>query len=131
MRMCCPLLTGDDEGENEAEERERFGERDAEEHRRLDLTSRLGLTGHRRDGVADDDADADAGADGRAAVGNASTDGRKTLDEFASVLGTEDRQRWKMCSSNCDSLFLVVVVSGDRGVAMARPMKTPARIVKM
>ena len=74
-----PLSAGDDEREDEAEERERLGERDAEEHRRSHGAGRLGLAGHRGDRVTDDQTDADAGADGGAAVDDASTDGRQTL----------------------------------------------------
>src|SRR4051794_31036597 len=68
----------DDEGKHEAEERERFGERDAEEHGRADHAGRLRLAGHRRDGVADDQPDADARADGRAAVDDATADRGET-----------------------------------------------------
>src|SRR4051794_27413120 len=68
------LLTRDDEGEDEAEERERLGERDTEEHGRTDHAGRLRLARHRRDGVADDEPDADAGADGGAAVDDATAD---------------------------------------------------------
>src|SRR6478752_3597442 len=72
--------TGSDELEqdedDEADEGERLGEGDAEEHGRLDLTGRLGLAGHGLHGLADEVADADAGADGREAVGEAGAGGR-------------------------------------------------------
>src|SRR5262249_2944070 len=84
------LLARDDEREDEAEERERFGEGDAEEHGRADHGGGFGLAGHRGDGVAHHDADADAGADGRAAVDDAPTDGREALLQFARILGCED-----------------------------------------
>src|SRR5205085_1494186 len=86
-------LLADDEGEDEAEERERLGEGDAEEHGRADHARRLGLAGHGRDRVADHEADADAGADGRAAVDDAATDGREALLELAGVLRSEKRNR--------------------------------------
>ena len=73
------LLTRDDEGEDEAEERERLGEGDAEEHGGAHHAGGLGLAGHGGDGVADHEADADAGADGGAAVDDAGADGRETL----------------------------------------------------
>ena len=60
-----------EEEEDEPEQGERLGERDTEEHRRADRAGPLGLAGHRGDGVAHHDADADAGADGRAAVDDA------------------------------------------------------------
>src|SRR5262249_14522533 len=85
-----PLSAGDDEREDEAEERERFGERDAQEHRRTDGAGRLGLARHRRDGVTDDEADADAGADGSATVNNAAADGGETGFELTFGLLGED-----------------------------------------
>ena len=74
------LLARDDEREDEAEQSEGLGERDAQEHRGAHHAGRLGLASHGRDGVADDEADADAGADGRAAVDDAAADGREALD---------------------------------------------------
>ena len=73
------LLARDDEREDEAEQSEGLGERDAEEHRGAHHAGRLGLAGHGRDGVADDEADADAGADGRAAVDDATADRGEAL----------------------------------------------------
>src|SRR5438552_15947076 len=64
----------DDEGQHEPEERERLGERDAEEHGRADHARRLRLARHRGDGISDDEADTDAGADRRAAVDDAAAD---------------------------------------------------------
>src|SRR4029077_15009078 len=61
--------------DHEADERERFGEGDAEEHRGADHAGRFGLTGHGLDGLTDEEADADAGADGRQAVGETGADG--------------------------------------------------------
>ena len=50
--------------DHEADEGERFGEGDAEEHRGADHAGGLGLAGHGLDRLADERADADAGADG-------------------------------------------------------------------
>ena len=91
MRVRTVLLAvrvsaGDDEGEHEPEERERFGERDAEEHGRADDAGRLGLARHRGDGVADHEADADAGADRGAAVDDAAADCGQTRLELAGIL---------------------------------------------
>src|SRR2546423_9206184 len=61
--------------DDEPDERERFGERDTEEHRRAGQTGRLGLAGHGLDGLAHHVADADAGADGGKAVGEPGADG--------------------------------------------------------
>src|SRR5205085_11402477 len=69
------LLTGDDEGENEPEQGQGPGEGDAEEHRRAGHARGFGLAGHGRDGVADDDADADTRPDGGPAVDDASAHG--------------------------------------------------------
>src|SRR5581483_12520661 len=54
-----------DELEDEPDEGEGLGERDAEEHGRTDRSLHLGLPRHRLDGVADDQTDADTRADGR------------------------------------------------------------------
>src|SRR3954469_26059868 len=75
------LLARDDEREDEAEQREGFGEGDTEEHRRTDHAGRLRLTSHRRDGVADDEADADSRADGCAAVDDATADRGETRSD--------------------------------------------------
>ena len=117
------LLAGDDEGEDEAEERQGLGEGDAEEHGRADHAGGLGLAGHGRDGVADHDADADAGADGGAAVDDAATDGREAVDELARLLLAmiEDVPARVSPSCFCDQC------SG----CMAPPMYTAVRIVKM
>ena len=50
----------------------------------------LGLAGHGLDGVADDEADADARADGRGAVDDAGTDGLQTGLELTGLLGGEE-----------------------------------------
>src|SRR3954468_1784102 len=84
-RITVPLAR-DDEGEDEPEEGERLGEGDAEEHGGAHHAGGLRLTGHRGDGVADDDADADARTDGGAAVHDAATDRGQSLDELAGVL---------------------------------------------
>src|SRR5258707_14144763 len=64
----------DDERENEAEERERLGERDPEEHRGSHGSGRLGVAVHSGDDVADHQADAVAVADGGGAAHDSSTD---------------------------------------------------------
>ena len=76
----------------EAEQRQRLGERDAEEHGGADRALHLGLAGHRLDRVADHEADADAGADGRGAVHDAGTDGLQTVLDFARLRGSEEQR---------------------------------------
>src|SRR5436190_20427908 len=92
IRITTSSLTGDDEGEHEPEQGQCLGEGDAEEHRGARHTGGLGLAGHGGDGVADDDADADARPDGGAAVDDASADSRETLLELARVLGCQHQQ---------------------------------------
>src|SRR5690606_33690162 len=58
-----------EEEDDEADERQRLDEGDAEEHGRADHAGRLGLAGHGLDRLAHEVADADAGADGAEAVG--------------------------------------------------------------
>ena len=53
----------------------------------------LGLARHRGDGVADHDADADARADGGAAVHDASTDGLETGLELTGLLDCEEQSK--------------------------------------
>src|SRR5438309_2225283 len=89
LRMFCFLSAGDDEGEDEPEEGEGLGEGDAQEHRRAGHAGRLGLTGHGRDGIAHDDADADARPDGGAAVDDPTPDGGEPFGQLAGVLGCE------------------------------------------
>ena len=99
-------LTGDDEGQHEPEERKRFGERNAEEHGRTDHAGSLRLTGHSGDGIADDKADADAGANCRAAVHDAAPDGGEAFNKFAwRLLGEEGERQWRF-------LFLVLRMHG-------------------
>ena len=116
----------EDEGEHEAEERERFGERDAEEHGRSHHAGRFGLAGHRGDGVADHDADADARADGRAAVDDASTDGLETGRELTGLLDCEEQS-----NDLTQHLFLLIARVLVLGVHVTPPMYTAVRIVKM
>src|ERR1700683_4311826 len=59
-----PKSVLEDEGGHEADEGERLGQREADPHVQRDASGRLGLAGHRLDGVAEDQADADARADG-------------------------------------------------------------------
>ncbi len=59
----------EEDEDHEADEGEGFGEGDAEEHGRTDHAGCFGLAGHGLDGLADEVADADAGADGGEAVG--------------------------------------------------------------
>src|SRR5215469_12914137 len=54
----------EDERRHEADQRERLGQREADPHVQRDAAGGLRLAGHRLDRVAEDQADADAGADG-------------------------------------------------------------------
>src|SRR4051794_22889829 len=63
-----PRRGGSNELEDETDEGERLGERDAEEHRRPHVAGHLGLAGHRLHRLADQVTDTDAGADGGEAV---------------------------------------------------------------
>jgi hypothetical protein len=83
--MSVPFALGEEE-EDESEEGERLGERDTEEHRRADRSGHLRLAGHRGDGVANDDADADARANGRGTVDDAGTDGLEAVLQLSSLL---------------------------------------------
>ena len=88
-----PLLSGevDEDEDHEPDEGERLGEGDAEEHRGADHAGGLGLAGHGGDGVTDDDADADARADGGEAVDEAGADGRQAVDELAGLRSAASR----------------------------------------
>jgi hypothetical protein len=57
------MNTSDPPRERDAEQRERLDQPDADEHGRTDLTGVLGLASHRLDRLADQDPQADAGAD--------------------------------------------------------------------
>src|SRR5205807_7224088 len=92
---------GDDEREDETEQRERLGERDPEEHRRAHGAGRLRLTRHGGDRVTDHQTDADAGADGGAAVDDASTDGGQTLGGVGGRLGEEEEMEQSHVGSPC------------------------------
>src|SRR5579859_5645233 len=75
ITMQSPALASsvrEDERHHDADQRERFGERETHPHVGADHARRLRLAGHRLGGVAEDQADAHAGADGREAVGNGS-----------------------------------------------------------
>src|SRR4051794_39544666 len=80
--------TADSSGElqqdehDEADEREGFGEGDAEEHGGAHHAGGLGLAGHRRDGVADHDADAEARTEGGGAAADPGTDGTEALQDL-------------------------------------------------
>jgi len=76
------------EREDETEQREGLGEGDRDEHRRLEATGHLRLAGHGLDGLAADDADAEARADCGKAVGDTLTDGRtfKTIEDFKKLI---------------------------------------------
>src|SRR5687768_11782159 len=121
-----PPSAGHDEREDEAEQGERLGEGDAQEHGGAHHAGGLGLAGHGADGVADDEADADAGADGSAAVDDASTDGGEALDELAFGLLSEDGQHgfllfpwdWFRAWDQCSAWYEL-------------PRYTAVRIVKM
>ena len=94
--MTDALALGEEE-EDEPEQGERLGERDAEEHRRPDRSGHLGLAGHRGDGVAHHDADADARADGGGTVDDAGTDGLEAVFQLSSLLAR--RLRGRACQS--------------------------------
>src|SRR3954468_17895121 len=65
----------EEDEDDEADEGEGLGEGDAEEHGGAHHAGGLWLAGHRLDGLTDQVADADAGADGAEAVGEPSADG--------------------------------------------------------
>src|SRR3712207_93996 len=121
----------DDEAQDEPEERERLGERDAQEHRGADHARRLGLARHGLDGLADEEADADAGADRGEAVHEALAD-RRDVGPAGDFL-REDREichgavppidgaRWSM---ELDG-------SGQWSLCIAPEMYTAESIVKM
>src|ERR1700761_8938942 len=58
----------EDERRHEADQGQRLGQREADPHVQGDAAGRLRLTGHGLDRVAEDQADADARADGRETV---------------------------------------------------------------
>src|SRR5712692_5485327 len=102
-----PLALGEEE-EHESEQSERLGERDTEEHRRADRALHLGLARHGLDRVADDEADADARADGRGAVHDARADRLETGLELTGLLGGEKDCGHDDLSPGCVRLRLVV-----------------------
>ena len=90
MVKCFGVSETDEDEDHEADQRQRFGEGDAEEHRGAHHAGRLGLAGHRLDGLADEVADADAWADGREAVGQAGTDRGVGVLDVSRVGGLTD-----------------------------------------
>ena len=68
--------------DDEADQRQGLGEGDTEEHGRAGHAGRFGLAGHGGDGVADDDADADAGANGGRPVADTGADRAETLKDL-------------------------------------------------
>src|SRR5450756_2665474 len=58
----------EDERRHEADQGQRLGQREADPHVKRDTAGGLRLPGHGLDGVTEDQADADTGADGREAV---------------------------------------------------------------
>src|SRR3954471_18922061 len=72
-----------DQAEDERVEHDRLGQREAEPLDRGDLVAHLGLASHRLDDLAEDEADADAGADRPEAGADAERDG---LAGLAAVL---------------------------------------------
>src|ERR1700744_5154798 len=58
----------EDERRHEADQGKRLGQREPDPHVKGEAAARLGLTGHRLDRVTEDQADADARADGRETV---------------------------------------------------------------
>src|SRR5438445_2407954 len=113
--------------DHEADEGEGFGEGDAEEHRGPDHAGGLGLAGHRLDRLADEVADADAGADGGQAVAETGRDGLAELDEVGTAVGG--------CCEHAHGCLVSPVGCSSRTAqcsgCMAPPMYTAARIVKM
>src|SRR6478609_6226016 len=98
-----PLALGEEE-EHEAEQRERLGERDTEEHRGADRALHLGLAGHRLDRVADHEADA------RGAVHDAGTDRLQTRLELTGLLGGEEKRGHGFLSPvGCEGLLVLGV----------------------
>ncbi len=67
---------------HEAVEEAGLGKREAEPLQLRDLVAHLGLTGNRFDGLAEDQADADAGADGAEASADAEADRLSGLGGF-------------------------------------------------
>src|SRR6185437_13380208 len=68
-----------DEAEDERVEHDRLGQGEAQPLDRGDLVAHLGLAGHRLDDLAEDEAHADAGADGAEARAHAERDGAQAL----------------------------------------------------
>src|ERR1022692_241180 len=60
----------EDERDDDADQGQRLGQREPDVHIRADQPGRLRLTGHGLDAMTEDQADADAGPDGREAVGD-------------------------------------------------------------
>src|ERR1700743_2327862 len=90
----------EDERRHKADQGQRLGQREADPHVKGDPAGRLGLAGHGLDGVAEDQADADAGADGRETV----PESAQTLDVYH-LGGGEDGGR-------VDHYFFLCVRSG-------------------
>ena len=78
-------LLAEHERDDEADEGKCLSEREAQEHVLADNAVRLGLTGDGLHALSEDDADADAGADGREAVAER-TDGAGDFREKRHVL---------------------------------------------
>src|ERR1700731_946263 len=82
-KECVVIAISEDEAGDEADQRERLGERDTEEHVGADRALPLRLTSDALDRLTDDDADADARADGCQTV----ADGAEALERLRGVGG--------------------------------------------
>src|SRR5215212_7240268 len=80
--MTAPLGELDEDEDHEPDEGQGLGEGDTEEHGGTHHAGAFRLAGHGRDGVAHDDTDADAGADGGGAVADNGTDGGQSVEEL-------------------------------------------------
>src|SRR5215212_7274093 len=98
-----------DQARHQPVEEARLGEREAEPLDRRDLVAHLGLPGHGLDDLAEDDADADAGAHGAEAAAHAEGD-RLACVRARISLGEDRREEGQQHGGS--PLYLVVL--GDR-----------------
>src|SRR5918998_1388134 len=99
-----------DEARDQPVEEARLGEREAEPLDARDLVAHLGLPGHGVDHLAEDDADADAGAHGAEAAANTERD---RLARVRAVLGGGEDEGEEGCE-HWRCLLVGLVVLGDR-----------------
>src|SRR5918994_2958350 len=105
-----PLEEEGDQARHEAVEEARLGEGEAEPLDRGDLVAHLGLARHGLDDLAEDDADADAGAHGAETTAN--TEGDR-LARVRAVLGGGEDEGEEGCE-HWRNLLVGLVVLGDR-----------------